>query len=70
MFNASLLLGYIPKSWRQVRVVFIPKANKNDKTSPKSFRPISLTSIILKIMEKLLRFTYKINLHAKIFVEQ
>lgn len=54
MFKASLVFGYIPKSWRQVRVVFIPKANKKDKTSPKSFRPISLSSIMLKIMEKLI----------------
>ena len=54
MFKASLRLKYIPKSWRQVRVVFIPKANKKDKTSPKSFRPISLSSFMLKLMEKLI----------------
>lgn len=59
MFKASLTLGYIPKSWRQVRVVFIPKANKKDKTSPKSFRPISLSSIMLKIMEKLIDYYIK-----------
>lgn len=54
MFKASFVLGYVPSAWRKVRVVFIPKANKKDKTSPKSFRPISLSSIILKIMEKLI----------------
>lgn len=44
----------IPTIWTQVRVVFIPKAGKRDKTNPKSFRPISLTSAIHKIMEKIL----------------
>ena len=34
--------------------MFIPKANKKDKTSAKSFRPISLTSVFLKVMEKLI----------------
>ncbi|XP_062716992.1 retrovirus-related Pol polyprotein from type-1 retrotransposable element R1 isoform X2 [Aedes albopictus] len=54
LFKSSFLLRYIPTKWRQVRVVFIPKTNKKDKTSPKSFRPISLTSIFLKLMEKLI----------------
>ena len=53
LYRASLVLGYIPTAWRQTRVVFIPKINKKDKSSPKSFRPISLASIFLKGMEKL-----------------
>ena len=53
LYRASLLLRYIPTAWRQSRVVFIPKANKKDETSAKSFRPISLASIFLKVMEKL-----------------
>lgn len=54
IFKASLTFGHIPKIWTQVRVVFIPKAGKKDKTNPKSFRPISLTSTMLKIMEKII----------------
>ncbi|KAL7735175.1 hypothetical protein ACLKA6_014891 [Drosophila palustris] len=50
---SSLALGYIPNAWRRARVVFIPKAGKKDITSPKSFRPISLTSFLLKTLEKL-----------------
>jgi hypothetical protein len=45
--RASLALGYIPMSWRHIRVVFIPKSQA------KSLWPISL-SFILKILEKLL----------------
>lgn len=52
LFRASFTLGYIPESWRKVKVIFIPKAGKKDKTLPKAFRPISLTSTLLKLMEK------------------
>ena len=45
-------LGYIPVSWRHSRVVFIPKPGKS-LTQAKSLRPISLTSFIFKILEKL-----------------
>ena len=30
MFKASVLLGYIPKSWLKCRVIFIPKKGKKD----------------------------------------
>ena len=40
-------------------MVFIPKAEKRDKTLPKAFRPISLLSIFLKIMEKIIDFHIK-----------
>lgn len=54
IYKASLKLGHIPKVWQQVKVVFIPKPGKDDYTSPKSFRPISLTSFLLKGLERLL----------------
>jgi len=53
IFRASVTLSYIPKAWRKVRVVFIPKAGRRDKTTPKAFRPISLSSVLLKTMEKI-----------------
>ena len=52
LLRASLALGYIPVSWRHTRVVFIPKPEKS-LTQAKSLRPISLTSFIFKILEKL-----------------
>lgn len=54
VLRASLAFGYIPESWRQVRAVFLPKPGKKDYTEPKSFRPISLTSFILKALERLI----------------
>lgn len=52
LFRASLALGHIPKVWRMSRVVFIPKPGKTRYTDPKSFRPVSLTSFMLKTLEK------------------
>ena len=53
LLRASLALGYIPVSWRHTRVVFIPKPGKL-LTQAKSLCPISLTSFVLKILEKLI----------------
>ena len=53
LLRASLALGYIPMSWRHIRVVFIPKPGK-PLSQVQSLRPISLMSFILKTLEKLL----------------
>jgi hypothetical protein len=45
--------GFIPAAWRQVKVTFIPKPRKLDYTVAKAYRPISLSSVLLKAMEKL-----------------
>ena len=52
IFTACLAFGYIPSQWRRVRVVFIPKPGKDDYSLAKSFRPISLTSFMLKSLER------------------
>jgi ribonuclease HI len=54
LFRESLRLSYIPKCWRESRVVFIPKIGKSNYEVAKSFRPISLMSFVLKILEKLI----------------
>lgn len=54
IFRASHAWGYIPEGWRTVKVTFIPKAGGRPGTQPKSFRPISLTSFLLKTMEKII----------------
>ena len=51
--RVSLTLGYVPKAWRGARVIYILKAGKNGWTSPKDFRSISLTSFVLKTVERL-----------------
>lgn len=54
IYTACLATGYIPVQWRAVRVAFIPKPGKTTYTDAKSFRTISLTSFLLKGMEKLM----------------
>jgi len=52
IYQASLTLIYIPLIWREIRVTFLPKPGKDDYTTAKAFRPISLTSFLLKGLEK------------------
>ena len=53
LYRAALALGYIPIAWRIARVAFIHKPGKIEYTTAKSFQPISLTSFLLKGLEKL-----------------
>lgn len=56
VFKSSIALGHIPKLWEKVRVAFIPKPGKASHCEAKDFRPISLTSFLLKALERLLDF--------------
>lgn len=53
MLRSSLALGIIPTKWEKVKVTFIPKPGKPSHCVAKDFRPISLTSFILKTLERL-----------------
>jgi len=53
IFRACLATGYVPALWHQVKVVFIPKPGRSSYCGPRDFRPISLTSFVLKTMERL-----------------
>ncbi|XP_071054995.1 uncharacterized protein [Onthophagus taurus] len=53
IFQACLALRYIPSRCREVTLNFIPKPGKLDYFTPKSFRPISLSSFLLKTLERL-----------------
>jgi hypothetical protein len=53
IYRACLAYGFIPTTWRQVKVTFTPKPGKLDYTEAKALRPISLSSFLLKTMEKL-----------------
>lgn len=53
IFVSSLATGYEPKSWRDVTVKFIPKGGRASYEEVKSFRPISLTSFLLKCLERI-----------------
>ena len=56
LYRKSIEVGTIPESWLETRVSFIPKPGKSDYTDPKSYRPISLSSFVLKGLEKVILY--------------
>lgn len=54
IMRGCLALGYVPLRWRESRVVFIPKPGKGSYERASSWRPISLTSFLLKTLERLI----------------
>ena len=53
IYRASVALGTIPVNWKKAAVVFIPKAGK-PPGEPKSLRPLTLGSFLLKGLEKII----------------
>ncbi|VDI50931.1 Hypothetical predicted protein [Mytilus galloprovincialis] len=53
IMNKSWDEGSLPKSWKQANVKFIKKIGKPNYNNPSSYRPISLTSILGKLMERI-----------------
>ena len=53
IFTKSIQTGCIPEDWKKANVSCIFK--KGDKSDPGNYRPISLTSVICKILEKVIR---------------
>ena len=52
-FNAALSCGYFPDLFKRTKMIFAPKPGK-DSAEVMNYRPISLLSIIGKLLEKLL----------------
>ena len=50
LLNLSLRTGRVPEEWKRSSVVPIPK--KSPATTPNSYRPISLLSIVSKVLER------------------
>jgi len=63
IFRGCLITGYVPKRWREV----IPKAGKINHCSPKDYRPISLSSFLVKTLERLLDLYLRTKLTPQAF---
>ena len=59
LYRAIVELGYTPRIWRESRVVFIPKPGKTDYTDVRAWRPISLSTFLIKTVEKLILWELK-----------
>ncbi len=51
----SMMSSFIPKRWRQMKVVFIPKLGKDNYSVPKAYRPIT-SNFLLKLMERVINW--------------
>ena len=52
LFQACLQLGYHPKCFRHAILAIIQKPKKGDRSSPRSYRPIALLSVLGKGLER------------------
>ena len=53
LFDHSLLEGSIPSEWKCAEIR--PILKKGDKTQPGNYRPVSLTSVVCKLMESFIK---------------
>jgi len=65
IFNQSWESGILPMNWRRANVKFLKKPNKANYNQASSYRPISLTSVVAKIMERII--TYRLEGFAETF---
>jgi hypothetical protein len=62
LFNLSYCSGSLPQLWLCANVTFLFK--KGDKLNPSNYRPVSLTSVVCKVMESIIRDTIMQHLLA------
>lgn len=69
IYRLSIARGYIPKLWRTMNVVFIPKMGKDDYGQAKSFRPITLSNFLLKGLERIVQWQvqHSVLKHSPLF---
>jgi hypothetical protein len=61
LFNYSLKSGKLPQDWKNANIS--PLFKKGSKTDSKNYRPISLTSVVCKILESLIKDNICNHLH-------
>ena len=65
IYMACIKLHYTPLLWQQASVVFLPKPNKPHYVAGKFFRPIVLSNIFLKGLERI--FTRRMDILMKYY---
>jgi len=63
LMNASLNSGVLLFDWLSANIVPIHK--RNDKHLPENYRPISLTSVVVKVMERLVYKPLYSSMHSQ-----
>ncbi|KAI0997128.1 hypothetical protein K3495_g11059 [Podosphaera aphanis] len=72
LFSGCISLGYHPHCFRQAILIMIEKPNKPDLSSPRTYRPIALLSVLGKGLERLLakRMSWIAIRHKIIAIQQ
>jgi hypothetical protein len=52
LYSMLVRKGHHPSSWKNAKVVILPKPSKPDYSKPKAYRPIALISVLSKVLEK------------------
>ena len=52
LLNLSLAEGIVPSEWKEVNITSLFK--KGSRNKPENYRPVSLTSIVCKLLETLI----------------
>jgi hypothetical protein len=63
LFNMSIQQGQVPKAWKIANIIPIFKG-KGSRLDVKNYRPISLTNVFCKTLEKLIRSKILIHLES------
>ena len=53
LFNLSLEEGIVPSEWKEANIT--PLFKKGSRNRPENYRPVSLTSVVCKLLETLIR---------------
>jgi Reverse transcriptase (RNA-dependent DNA polymerase)/Endonuclease-reverse transcriptase len=67
LFNISWVNGIVPIQFKQAHVTAIHKGGNKSKSDANSYRPISVTSILARCMEKLIKYKLVEHLDANKF---
>ena len=51
-FNLSLEEGIVPSAWKEANIT--PLFKKGSRNKPENYRPVSLTSVVCKLLETLI----------------
>ena len=53
LINISYTTASLPKDWKNTKIIMIPKKQDGDLKDPSNYRPLSLTSSIAKLAERI-----------------
>jgi hypothetical protein len=64
IFNAIHTIGYVPQSWRDADIVSLFK--KGARSDPSNYRPISLTSVMARMYERMIEPRLRAIIEARL----